>query len=160
MRQHVINLDHGSVGALQGGSIGQLDLEEGVTLILFGNETGRQLSAHAHRNRPNTHEQEHGNYPPANENGAPVHIAVVIFAKPQIEQVKELSDWAPAFLRGRKSNAESAGERVKALKAEINTEIGNGNCELLVEQTLDAAHGSHRDEHCGKNQGDSDHRAR
>ena len=76
VRQHVIDLAHDCVGALQRGGVGQLNLQEGVTLVLFWDKTGRKASCPfppAITEIPTSKKQ--CDYPPANEDMAPAHVA-------------------------------------------------------------------------------------
>ena len=54
---------------------------------------------------------------------APPDVAAGHFFEPAIEPVEELPNGPLDFLRGRSNMADKAGESVKALKAEIRTEI-------------------------------------
>ena len=97
--------------------------------------------------------------PPANERVAPAYVTPGHLSEPAIEPVEKFSEWTFRFLAGTQQKRRERGESVKALKAEIKHRDRDGNCELLVEQALDATHGGHRHEHRRKNQRDANHRA-
>ena len=82
------------------------------------------------------------------------------FSKVRLNQSKKRPRMPFDFLRGRRIMAAQRRRERERVEGRDQHRDGNRDGELLVEQSLDAAHEGHGHENGGQNERDADHRAR
>ena len=121
----------GGVRALQGGGVGQLHAGIKIALVLFGQEPAGHLLAEHPDGAGHHDEQEQADDALADEPPAEPHVAVGGLAEHVVEPAVERSQGAAGLLLGlQDQGAQSAGLSVRALKAEMMTEMAmvTANC--------------------------------
>src|SRR5581483_6759018 len=144
------------VGAVEGGGFGELDIDEAVALIFFGEEGRGQFAADEHGGDGDAGEEEEADDAAADEKGAPMDVAVGGFAEDAVEPGEEAGEGAMGFFFGSEQQGGQSRAERKGVEGGENNGDGNGESELLIEAAGDAGdeNGGHEDG--GKNEGDGD----
>jgi hypothetical protein len=92
VRKHIVDFAHDGVCSLKRGRVRQLDLQEGVALVLFWYEAGWKASAHSHSDHGDACQQQQCEDPPANKKMTPAYITPSNSFENAIEPVKEFAE--------------------------------------------------------------------
>ena len=78
---------------------------------------------------------------------APSYVAARHLSEPAVKPLEKFSKRACALLARTQQKSSERGRKRQRVEGRDEHRDGNGNCELLVQQSFNAAHGRHGDEH-------------
>src|SRR5580658_4243759 len=145
--------------AFEGGAIGQLHVNVGVTLIFVREKTGWHAVGKKPCRHAKNNEQNHDYGAFAEQHTAPTNISVGGPVKDPVEPIEESAQQPMAFFFRPKQQRSQRGAERKSIEGREKDGNGNSDGKLLIESAGDSWNEGRWNEDSGKNQGDADHGA-
>src|SRR5580704_22100 len=144
---------------LQRSSVGQLQIDIGITLIFVREEARRQAAGEKARCHPKGYQQDNQDDGFAEQDSTPMDISLGGLLENAIKPIEESPQQAAARLpRAEKQRGQRGAERERVKRGENNGD-GNGNCELLIKPSGNSGNEGRGHKYSGENERDSYHRA-